>query len=140
MVSPGKRVLSVCNLCAIRALLSRRVKGERRRRAPRLLLRCYLACCMDSGLVIASSPSHQEPQVKRTLTTLAFAAALALTHTAAHAEGCTKGAVVGGVAGHVAGDHGVAGAAAGCAIGHHEAKKKDKAASAAAAASQPAGK
>jgi hypothetical protein len=35
--------------------------------------------------------------------------------------------VVGGVAGHVAGHHGVLGAAAGCAIGHHEAKKNDKA-------------
>jgi hypothetical protein len=78
------------------------------------------------------SPEEQESQLKRAFTTFAFAAALALTHTAAQAEGCTKGAVVGGVAGHVAGGHGVAGAAAGCAVGHHEAKKKDKEASAAA--------
>ncbi|RFU48938.1 hypothetical protein [Paraburkholderia sp. DHOC27] len=48
----------------------------------------------------------------------------------AQAAGCTKGAVVGGVGGHVAGDHGVAGAAAGCAVGHHEASKKAKAAKA----------
>jgi hypothetical protein len=82
----------------------------------------------------------QESQLKHAFITLGLAAALALTCTAAQAEGCTKGAVVGGVAGHVAGDHGVAGAAAGCAVGHHEAKKKDKEASAAAAASQPAGK
>ncbi|AYN96323.1 hypothetical protein EAW52_21335 [Pseudomonas sp. LTJR-52] len=37
------------------------------------------------------------------------------------------GAVVGGAASHVAGHHDSAGAAAGCAVGHHEANKKDKA-------------
>jgi uncharacterized protein YcfJ len=42
----------------------------------------------------------------------------------ADAKGCIKGALVGGVAGHVAG-HGKLGAAAGCAIGHHEANKPD---------------
>jgi hypothetical protein len=42
---------------------------------------------------------------------------------AANAKGCIKGAVVGGVAGHLAHHHGVLGAAAGCAIGHHEASK-----------------
>ena len=41
---------------------------------------------------------------------------------AAQAKGCIKGAIVGGVAGHMAG-HGKVGAAAGCAIGHHEANK-----------------
>ena len=40
----------------------------------------------------------------------------------AEAKGCIKGAIVGGVAGHMAG-HGKMGAAAGCAIGHHEANK-----------------
>lgn len=35
-----------------------------------------------------------------------------------------KGAVVGGVAGHYAGHHGVIGAAAGCLIGRHQAKKR----------------
>ena len=48
-----------------------------------------------------------------------FAAALV---SAAEAKGCIKGAVVGGVAGHMAG-HGKLGAAARCAIGHHEANK-----------------
>ena len=43
----------------------------------------------------------------------------------AEAKGCLKGAVVGGVAGHMAG-HGKMGAAAGCAIGHHNANKKAK--------------
>jgi uncharacterized protein YcfJ len=42
--------------------------------------------------------------------------------SSAEAKGCIKGAIVGGVAGHVAG-HGKLGAAAGCAIGHHEANK-----------------
>jgi hypothetical protein len=41
----------------------------------------------------------------------------------AQAKGCLKGAAVGGVAGHMAGHHGVLGAAAGCAVGHHEANK-----------------
>src|SRR6476646_10158411 len=40
----------------------------------------------------------------------------------AEAKGCIKGAIVGGIAGHMAG-HGKLGAAAGCAIGHHEANK-----------------
>jgi hypothetical protein len=39
------------------------------------------------------------------------------------AKGCIKGAVVGGVAGHYSGHHGVLGAAAGCVVGRHEAKK-----------------
>ena len=52
-------------------------------------------------------------------------AAIALASCgAAEAKGCIKGAVVGGVAGHMAG-HGKLGAAAGCAIGHHEAKKTE---------------
>lgn len=40
------------------------------------------------------------------------------------AKGCLKGAAVGGVGGHMIGKgHGMAGAAAGCAIGHHHAAK-----------------
>jgi len=42
------------------------------------------------------------------------------------AKGCIKGAVVGGIAGHFAGHHGLLGAAAGCVIGHHEAKKHER--------------
>ena len=49
-------------------------------------------------------------------------AALSLPIGSANAKGCIKGAIVGGVAGHMAG-HGKIGAAAGCAIGHHEANK-----------------
>ena len=55
----------------------------------------------------------------------ACAAAVALASVqGAEAKGCIKGAIVGGVAGHMAG-HGKIGAAAGCAIGHHEANKAD---------------
>jgi hypothetical protein len=52
--------------------------------------------------------------------------ALLIGSNGAEAKGCIKGAVVGGVAGHVAGHHGVLGAAAGCAVGHHLAKKKQQ--------------
>jgi hypothetical protein len=57
-------------------------------------------------------------------TMIAAIALLAVGATAmpndAHAIGCLSGAAVGGVAGHYAGHHGVLGAAAGCAVGHHE--------------------
>jgi hypothetical protein len=53
----------------------------------------------------------------------AILAGFAFTSTA-EAKGCIKGAIIGGVAGHLAG-HGKVGAAAGCAIGHHEANKGD---------------
>ncbi|MCK1480570.1 hypothetical protein IVB27_39040 [Bradyrhizobium sp. 197] len=58
--------------------------------------------------------------------TAACVAAMALASTSGtDAKGCIKGAIVGGVAGHMAG-HGKLGAAAGCAIGHHEANKQNK--------------
>ncbi|WP_345817407.1 hypothetical protein AAGS40_26125 (plasmid) [Paraburkholderia sp. PREW-6R] len=63
---------------------------------------------------------------------LLFAIAALTVTSAAYSKGCLKGAALGGVAGHVAGHHGVAGAALGCAVGHHEAAKKDKAAAVAA--------
>ena len=66
--------------------------------------------------------------LKRTVPALAALALLSsYSVSPASAAGCLKGAAVGGVAGHVAG-HGVLGAAAGCAVGHHEAGKKAKAA------------
>lgn len=58
-------------------------------------------------------------------TVLIATGALALTLgglAPAQAAGCLKGAAVGGVAGHMAG-HGVLGAAAGCAVGRHNANK-----------------
>jgi uncharacterized protein YcfJ len=61
----------------------------------------------------------------RWIFTAVTVAALSLASIAtADAKGCIKGAIVGGVAGHMAG-HGKVGAAAGCAIGHHEANKRD---------------
>ena len=56
----------------------------------------------------------------------AGALALACVTAPAAAKGCIKGAVVGGVAGHYTVHHGLLGAAAGCAIGHHEAKKHER--------------
>jgi hypothetical protein len=44
--------------------------------------------------------------------------------TSADAKGCIKGALIGGVAGHYAGHHGLLGAASGCIIGRHEAKRR----------------
>ena len=44
----------------------------------------------------------------------------------AEAKGCLKGAAVGGIGGHMAGHHGLIGAGAGCAVGHHMANKKAK--------------
>jgi uncharacterized protein YcfJ len=46
--------------------------------------------------------------------------------SSAFAAGCVRGAVVGGVIGHFAGHHGMVGAAAGCAVGHHDANKRDR--------------
>lgn len=43
---------------------------------------------------------------------------------AANAKGCLKGAAAGAVGGHFLGHHGLVGAAAGCAVGHHHAKVK----------------
>jgi hypothetical protein len=54
---------------------------------------------------------------------LAATAAFALAASPADAKGCLKGAAVGGVGGHFVGHgHAVAGAAIGCAVGHHRAK------------------
>ncbi len=54
------------------------------------------------------------------------AAILSLLGSVATAQaGCVTGAIVGGVAGHMVG-HGGIGAAAGCAVGHHNAKKKQQ--------------
>ncbi|UPJ76995.1 hypothetical protein [Bradyrhizobium sp. 187] len=61
----------------------------------------------------------------RLILAAACAAAISLAFVpGADAKGCIKGAIVGGVAGHMAG-HGKLGAAAGCAVGHHEANKAD---------------
>lgn len=59
--------------------------------------------------------------------------------TAADAKGCIKGAIVGGVAGHYAGHHGLLGAAAGCAIGRHEANKHAREQAERARAQHPSG-
>ena len=53
-----------------------------------------------------------------------LAAAIGLAPAPVLAKGCLKGAAVGAVAGHLAGHHGKAGAAVGCAMGHHHTKMK----------------
>jgi hypothetical protein len=67
----------------------------------------------------------------------AIAIALLAITLPADAKGCIKGAMVGGAAGHFAGHHGLLGAAAGCAIGHHEANKPSKAQPATTAGAPP---
>src|ERR1700751_2274711 len=66
----------------------------------------------------------RRPHMKWILATASAAAISFALAPAADAKGCIKGAIVGGVAGHMAG-HGKVGAAAGCAVGHHEANKKN---------------
>lgn len=54
---------------------------------------------------------------------LVLATSATLATAPAEAKGCLKGAAVGGVGGHFVGkSHAVAGAAIGCAVGHHRAK------------------
>lgn len=63
--------------------------------------------------------------MKTQIAILSMFAALAMVAAPAEAKGCLKGAAVGGVGGHLLGGHGLAGAAIGCAVGHHRANKKD---------------
>ncbi len=74
--------------------------------------------------------------MKKFILAIPVALTLAAVPMASEAKGCLKGAVVGGVAGHFMKNHGVIGAAAGCAVGTHQANKKE--AQAAAANSQVA--
>ncbi len=62
----------------------------------------------------------------KTLIVIMGLVAVGFSASSADAKGCIKGALIGGVAGHYAGHHGLLGAAAGCAIGHHEAKKREQ--------------
>jgi hypothetical protein len=64
----------------------------------------------------------------KTFICIAAVGALALTGltSPAAAKGCIRGAFVGGVAGHYVAHHGVLGAAAGCLVGRHEAKKRER--------------
>jgi outer membrane lipoprotein SlyB len=70
-----------------------------------------------------------------------FTAAMVLASAPALSVGCMKGAAVGGIGGHFVGKgHAVAGAAIGCAVGHHRAKvaAKKQASAQSAPAPQPA--
>ena len=72
------------------------------------------------------SNTHREIHMfKSQIAILSLFAAVAMVAAPAQAKGCLKGAAVGGVGGHFIGHHGLAGAAIGCAVGHHRASKKD---------------
>ena len=62
----------------------------------------------------------------KTIATLFAVAGILLAANSAEAKGCLKGAAVGGAAGHFAGHHGLLGAAAGCAVGHHMAGRRNR--------------
>ena len=62
--------------------------------------------------------------MKNTVLAAVVVACFTVAAPAANAKGCLKGAAVGAVAGHFARHHGVLGAAAGCAVGRHQAKVK----------------
>jgi hypothetical protein len=64
--------------------------------------------------------------MKAILASAGLASALAFTAIPADAKGCIKGAIVGGIAGHYAGHHGLIGAATGCLVGRHMAKKHEQ--------------
>jgi len=78
----------------------------------------------------ATAAAHRGDQFARRcirLSGLALFALFFFASSASEAAGCLSGGAVGGVVGHEVGSgHSVAGAAAGCAIGHHEASKKEK--------------
>lgn len=65
--------------------------------------------------------------MKKLLIVAVASAGMAGTATQPAQAGCITGAIVGGVVGHFAGRHGLAGAAAGCAIGHHNKVMKQRA-------------
>ena len=64
----------------------------------------------------------------RGLIIAALCAGTIAVSSGAEAKGCIRGAILGGIAGHFAGHHGLVGAAAGCAVGHHVANRQPKAA------------
>lgn len=79
----------------------------------------------DFNLRALTSVSFRSENTMKWLLLATCAVAISFASTpGTEAKGCIKGAIVGGVAGHMAG-HGKLGAAAGCAIGHHEANKAD---------------
>jgi phosphatidylglycerophosphate synthase len=89
-----------------------------------------LAARIDSDGIITSfidCGSKRPSSFGAKMRTIIKCSAIILTLAAvtpANAKGCLKGALVGGVAGHYTVHHGLLGAATGCIIGRHEAKKR----------------
>jgi len=78
------------------------------------------------GGLMQSAQESGEPLMRTILCGVALSLAVGLAAVPADAKGCIKGAIIGGAAGHLA-HHGLAGAAAGCIIGHHQAKLRERA-------------
>ena len=78
------------------------------------------------GLLRRSVKTRSNPAMKAIVLCGVLTTLLVVGADNAQAKGCIKGAIVGGIAGHYAGHHGLAGAAAGCVIGHHEAKRRER--------------
>jgi TctA family transporter len=88
------------------------------------MLKAELSCA-DETVSVDCTDDKRRTIMHAQSKLVAVATVLLLAAGTANA-GCLKGAVAGGVVGHVAGKHGVAGAAIGCAVGHHTEKKKEK--------------
>jgi len=73
-----------------------------------------------------SAQESGERLMRAILCGVALSLTMGLTAVPADAKGCIKGAIIGGAAGHLA-HHGLIGAAAGCVIGHHQAKLRERA-------------
>jgi hypothetical protein len=80
---------------------------------------------MEPDLFCQRSKARGDLPMKATVVAIILTTGVIAAAQPALAKGCLKGAVVGGVAGHLVG-HGMLGAVAGCAIGHHEAKKHER--------------
>jgi hypothetical protein len=74
---------------------------------------------------IEATKSGARTNMKAFLGIAALTLAIVTATAPADAKGCIKGAVVGGIAGHAA-HHGLLGAAAGCLVGRHMAKKHER--------------
>jgi hypothetical protein len=79
-----------------------------------------------------------EDIMKTKILAVVLLASMASLPGVASAKGCLKGAAAGGVGGHMLGEHGTAGAAAGCAVGHHKASKHAAESNTASANTTPA--
>jgi hypothetical protein len=93
--------------------------------ARRRIKRSAASCFADGRTHMAGGTKQAAgaADMKALLFGCALSLALAAAAMPADAKGCIKGALIGGIAGHYASRHGFLGAAAGCVVGHHLAKR-----------------